>query len=215
VSSSLGHGERQDAQRRRRAPAQVTHLIATYGLGGQITEAVSEISGPIHIALETTDEKGRVAAWFHDDWFTKLLNRFGDEFVTLRVAPTPGALVHPTVLHESEMARRVVPHWRVIGTGYVDDIQSDSDIAALANGPYHEVQFFDHARAGGSERTEFATHLSVEKLFVQLRKAQGASAGRSPTLVRLPARIHRASPLNETAIVDPPRTQPTNTIAST
>lgn len=214
MSSSLGQGERREAQRRRRAPGQVTHLVATFASGGKVPEPERAISGPIRVALEATDNHGRLASWFHDDWFTALLQRFGDEFVTLRIAPTPGALLHPTVLYEAEMARRVVPHWRVIGIGYLDDVQSDDEFTAIANGPYHEVQFFDLARDSGAVRSPFATHLSIEKLFVRLRNAQETSTGRSPILVRLPSRNHRTTSANETSVVDTPRTRSAGTPAT-
>ncbi len=214
MSSSLGRGERQNAQRLRRAPGQITNLVATFADGSKIPSPVDDITGPIHIVLETTDANGTLATWVHDDWFTTLLQRFGDEFVTLRIAPTPSAILHPSVLYESEMARRVVPHWRVVAAAYIDDIQTDDEINAIANGPYHEVQFFDHARIECGVTDRFSTHLSVEKLFVRLRQAQEKSTGRSPILVRLPEGVGPVSGPHKAAPVDPNRTRPSDATIS-
>lgn len=191
MKSSREINERQSTQKRRRAPGAISHLVATFTAGDRIPLSASTAPGPIQILLETTDERGTLAAWVHDDWFTKLLQCCGDEFVTLRIAPTPGALLHPCVLYEAEMVRRVVPHWRIVATAYVDDVQTEDDMAAIAGGPYHEIQFFDQPRTPPLELDRVSPPLSIERLFARLREKQEKSSGRTPILVRLPAASRR------------------------
>ncbi len=181
--------ERRNTQQRRRAPGAISHLVATFAAGDKTPPSTKVAPGPIQVVLETTDEHGTLAAWVHDDWFTTLLQRYGDEFVTLRIAPTPGALLHPCVLYEAEMVRRVVPHWRVVATAYLDDVQTEEDMATIAAGPYHEIQFFDQARNHPPPPDQVSPPLSMERLFARLREKQERSSGRTPILVRLPGGI--------------------------
>lgn len=186
VTSSWQPQERYAVEQQRRAPTSATHLVATFAGGGRLLDDVPP--GPLQVVIESTNAEGSLAAWFHDDWFTELIRRFGDDFVTLRIAPTPDALLHPCVWHQAEMVRRVLPHWRVIATAYLSDVRTTEDIGAVAASPFHEVRFFDQVRAGAYLHARMSPPMTVEELFGRIRRQQAEHTGRSPVLVRLPAR---------------------------
>jgi len=186
MTSSWQPEERMVVEQQRRAPVSATHLVATYAHGARLPDNVAK--GPLHLVVEATNADGNLAPWFHDDWFTELIGRFADDFVTLRIAPTPDALLHPCVWHQAEMVRRVLPHWRIIGTAYLSDIQTAEDVRAVAVSPYHEVRFFDQVRAGTYLHARMSPPMTVEELIGRIRREQSAQAGRTPVLVRLPAR---------------------------
>ena len=186
VTSFWQPQERNAVEQQRRAPLRTTHLVATFASGARLPDDVPP--GPLQIVIESTNAEGDLAPWFHDDWFTELIPRFGDDFVTLRIAPTPDAMLHPCVWHQAEMVRRVLPHWRVIATAYLSDIRTTEDIRAIASSPYHEVRFFDQVRAGVYLHARMSPPMTVEELIGRIRRQQVAETGRAPVLVRLPAR---------------------------
>ncbi len=194
VTSVWQPQERFAVEQQRRAPLSSTHLVATFAAGARLPDDVP--AGPLQIVIESTNAEGDLAPWFHDDWFTELIRRFGDDFVTLRIAPTPDALLHPCVCHQGEMVRRVLPHWRVIATAYLTDVQTTEDIRAVAGSPFHEVRFLDEIRAGAYLHPRMSPPMTVEELFGRIRRQQAEQTGRSPVLVRLPARdpVARRSP---------------------
>lgn len=195
VTSAWQPQERDAVERQRRAPVSTTHLVATFASGGRLLEQLP--SGPVQIVIEATDAEGNLAPWFHDDWFAELIHRFGDEFVTLRIAPTPEALLHPCVCHEVEMVRRVLPHWRVVATGYLSDVQTAEDIRTVAASPFHEVRFFDQVRSGTYLHHRMGLSMSVDELIGRIRRHQSSVTGRTPVLVRLPAQAPVAQPRRE------------------
>ena len=175
---------RNETERRRRAPPEPTHVLATFDHGGQLGGDTTH--GPIELAVEVTDPDGKLADWFDDNWWTEVLQRWGDDPVTLRMAPTPQALLHPTVLHHLEMLRRVTPRWRIVGHAYVGDVASDEAVATAAGSAYHEIRFLDRPRPGASASDRADCHLPLAELFGRIRQAQIEMKATSPILVRLP-----------------------------
>jgi len=175
--------------------------VATYAAGGRLPDDVPP--GPLQIVIESTNAEGDLAPWFHDDWFTELIRRFAEDYVTLRIAPTPGALLHPCVWHQAEMVRRVLPHWRVIVTAYLSDLRTTEDIRAIASSPFHEVRFFDQIRAGAYLHNRMSPSMTVEELIGRIRREQSTHTGRSPVLVRLPAQAPVVSRRQEVELPTP------------
>jgi len=177
--------------RRRLRPPSTTQLVAPVAGGGKLPDDVPP--GPIRIDVESTDSEGGLAKWFGDDWFAELIRRFGDDFVTLHIAPTPEALLHPCVVYEAEMLRRVVPHWRVVITAYLSDVQTLEAAKAVAETPYHELRVLDETRPRTVTAERMGLGLSLTDLFGGLRREKRTASGRMPVLVRLPSR-DRAEP---------------------
>lgn len=169
----------------RRPPRSPARIVATYDLGGDLVERISP--GPVEIVIEATNEAGELAPWFDDAWWTELIQRRGDDPVTIHIRATPGALLHPVVLHQVEMIRRVTPIWRIIGTAIRDDLATDEAIALVARSLYHLVRFHDESDAGAAETGSCPPHMPIDELFGRIRREQKRLGVTGPGLVRLPA----------------------------
>jgi len=150
---------------------------------------------PTTLTICVTDEAGELAPWFDDYWWTDVLQRWMDFAVTVAIAPTPSAILHPVVLYHMEMIRRIVPQWRIVGRAFAHEFSTDEGIAQLAASPYHEVHVLD-----GAARTEDADHRPLEEIFAEVRRMQQKLGTRHPILVRLPS---NAQPPGFSAPADP------------
>ena len=169
----------------RRPPGEPVRIRAAFDGGGEIGEEAA--AGPIELTIEATSPDGEVAAWLDDDWWTALIERWGEESVTVHIAPTPGALLHPVTIYQVEMVRRVLPRWRVAGHAYLEDMTGVDDIESLATSPYHELRFIDGRRPGSPQSDRLRPSLSIEALFGQIRREQARLGATRPILVRLPS----------------------------
>jgi hypothetical protein len=174
---------RTATRRRRRPPRKPVCVEATIEGRGQLAEDIAV--GPIELTLETTDKDGELAGWLDDDWWLTLLERWGDEDVTVHIARTPAALLHPVVLHQLEMLRRVVQSWRLIGHASVATITGDQDIRALAASPYDQVRFGGESSNNPLDSDRCRTRPPIEDLFARVRREQALLGVNRPTLVRL------------------------------
>jgi len=158
-------------------------LRAAFDGRGQLPRSAP--TWPVELLVEPTGPDAAFADWLDDAWWTSLFEYFGDVPVTLRIAPTPDALLHPVLLYQLEMVRRVVPHWRIVGTAYVTDAATDEAIAQLAQSPYDEVRFMDGPRpgSGGAGQPEFC--LPVEKLLERIRSEQRRLGTGRPAVMRV------------------------------
>ncbi len=176
--------EARNATQRLRCPPREPILVRLTANGeGRIPDQPGQ--GPIELTLEVTHESGDFALWFHDDWWADLIERWGDEAVTIQIAPTPAALLHPVTLHQVEMARRVVPRWRLIGHAYLSDI-APQEIVLLARTFYDEVRVIDAPRPTSARSSTDRYDLSIEELFSQVRREQAELGTTRPILVRIP-----------------------------
>lgn len=176
---------RQVAQDNRRAPTEPTRVFARFDGEGKLGAAVP--AGPIELRVEATDAGAQLAPWLDDEWWAYVLQRWVDRPVTVQIAPTFGAMLHPLVLHQLGMLRRVEPSWRLVGHAYVDDVVSDEDVVVMATSPYHEVRFMDRARARTTAADRFRSVPVLEELFGRVRTEQARRGARTPILVRLPS----------------------------
>ena len=183
---------REAMQRLRRPPGDPVHIRATVDGGGEIGEDVA--SGPIELTVEVTDADGEPAVWFDDQWWTTLIERWADEPLTVHIAPTPTALLHPLTLYQLEMLRRVVPGWRIVGHAYADDVTSDDDVQLLAASAYDQVRFLDSPRSDPPQSDRCRSRSSIEELFGRIRREQARLGVSRPTLVRLPSTAPTPSP---------------------
>ena len=171
-------------RRARRAPDTPISIKIPLDQDGKLpSEAVT---GSIHLTIETTNAGGEHPYWFDDTWWADVITRWADEAVTVIIAPTPSAVLHPVLLYQLEMLRRVVPGWRLVGVAYRTDIDLDQDIRAAATSPYHEFRIIDSPRPGSLQSDRRADR-AVESLLASLRREQSAANATSPVLVRLPA----------------------------
>lgn len=182
---SEAHKEtRRAAERRRRPPGNPVFIRATFDRGLHLG---NEAPAPTDLTVEATNADREPAEWFDDVWWTALIELWGNAALTLHIAPTPAALLHPVVLHQIEMVSRVAPRWRIVGHAYRDEVITDDAVEALARSPYHEVRFIDQgtpsARQG--DRCDWAP--TLQELFGRIRREQSRRRAVRPILVRLPA----------------------------
>lgn len=182
---------RREAIQRRQPPGHPVSVVASFEAGCHPSDENG--LAPSDLTIEATNEDGEAAEWFDDTWWTGVVRSWGDADVTLHVAPTPGALLHPIVLHHLEMVGRVLPRWRIVGHAYRDDVVTDEAIEMLVQSPYHEVRFVDRPRPTEplSDRCDLAPPL--EELFGRIRCEQSHLTATRPILVRLPAESHKGN----------------------
>jgi hypothetical protein len=175
-----------------RPPLEITARFDSDGvLGPDLSTSISTL------IIEATGPTGEPAAWLDDGWWTDVMQVWGEEAMTIHLAPTPGALLHPVLLHQVDMVHRVVPWWRVLGFAYQDDVRTDEHIAALVRSTYDEVRFFDTLRPAsapqgdspleGAARSHSTRVRPLAELFGAIRFEQARLGCTRLILVRLPA----------------------------
>ncbi|MFQ5590992.1 MAG: hypothetical protein ACE5HE_07510 [Phycisphaerae bacterium] len=178
---------RESTQKMRNPPGEPLRITASFADAAVLS--AEHPAGPKEITLEATSAEGELASWFDDYWWIDLIERWGYDAVTLQIEPTPGALLHPVVLHQMEMVGRVAPRWRMVGHAYRSDVSSDDSVALIAASPYNEVRFLDQTRPGSPVPTGPGRWgLSIDELFGRIRREQVRIGATRPVLVRLPAR---------------------------
>lgn len=177
---------RQETQRRRRAPDCSRVVRLPFGQGVRLDTL--DAHPPLDLRLEATDSAGALATWLDDGWWTQLLSRWCDETVTVTLSPTRDALLHPVLLHQLEMLRRVALAWRLIGIAYRDDVRPNDPAAvrALSTSPYHEVRFLDAVRPVQTRRQESEACAPLADLLAAIRADQLRHGRTTPILVRAP-----------------------------
>ncbi len=167
----------------RAAPRDPVHIVLSQDGGGVLPANLT--ARPVDLAIEATDAEGLVAPWLDDEWWTEVIVRFGQSPVTVRFSPTPRALLHPLILSQIEMLRQVVPGWRTVGYGYLDDLSTAADIESIASSWYHEIRFIDHCRSGVPRSDRCAPNRAMGELFRLIRNAQSRIGMTTPVLVRM------------------------------
>ena len=177
--------------------------------GGRLPEDLALCGSPIDLAIEATDADGLLASWLDDEWWTDVIVRFGESPVTVRFSPAPHALLHPLILVQLEMLRQVVPDWRTVGYGYLDDVSTDADIETIARSWYHEIRFIDQCRNGVPRSDRCLPNRAMGELFRMIRHAQSRIEKTTPVLVRMPS--GRPAAKSAPTPKRPPSTMPTST----
>jgi len=177
---------RRATEQRRRPPAPPVSILATFHNGTLWRD--NDAPAPTDLTLEVTNAEGEVAAWFDDFWWTEVLERWGDEPVTLHIAATPNALVHRAVLHQLEMVSRIAARWRIVGHAWRDALATDESVRELARSPYHEVRILDESGPPALPGENRPAGWPVDELFGRIRREQADVGAVRPILVRLPSR---------------------------
>ena len=199
---------RTTAQARRRRPGEAVRLPANIPDEEETQsqspeDRIPEIP-PSELWLDATDVDGEIASWFEDGWWTEVINRWGEDPLTIHISPTPASLLHPVVLYGVEMVRRVAPRWRIVGHAYAEEVCLDSTVEAIARSPYHEVRFIDTPRPETPPAARVDPPFPVEELMSRVRRAQLAVRRTWPVLVRVAsdARLQEANAVPPRARAD-------------
>ncbi len=184
--------ERLAAQKRRRPPGAVAETDVSFDGNGIVPDQDQVGTESISLTLYVTNEHGDTAQWFDDFWWTELIRRFGNKPITVQIAPTPDALLHPVVIHQIEMLFRVAPSWRIVGYAYRDDFSTPPLVEAAAISAYSEIRIIDQIRSEAESLGRATLASSIEELFGCIRRAQVKVGATRPILVRLPASAARS-----------------------
>jgi hypothetical protein len=176
---------REATRRLRRPPVNPVHLRVPVESNGELAEEVP--SGPVELTVEVTDGEGRPADWLDDGWWTTAIERWGEDTITVHIAPTPDALLHPLTLHQLEMLRRVAPRWRLVGHIFAESVNSESDVGLIAASPYDQVRFLDSSCSPQARSNGERPGPLVEEILGKIRREQAELGVTRPVLVRLPS----------------------------
>lgn len=189
--------QRRQANSRRRKPGDGRLIRIPFdGVVSAITEGAQP---PSEIQIEPTNEAGEAADWLNDYFWGDLLQQWADEVIAVHFLPTPQSLLHPVIIHQTYMLRRITEHWRVIGNCYLSDLAAEGRLAQAAVSPYHEIRIIDGVRAGVPRPAT----LRIEDALARMREAQAAQGRTTPILVRCAPPTPAAAPS-----ITPTRTAP-------
>ena len=182
---------RNATQRSRRAPGEPTEIFTPFDGDGDIRDDV--VLGPVELTIEATDCEMTLAYWLNDEWWTDVIRHWAGCLVTVYIAPTPGALLHPVVLHQLVMLRRVTPHWRLVGHAYTGEIATDNAVSQVAGSPYHEIRFAVEPGPSKPRVDPGVLDLSIDELFSRVHQEQSCLGTTAPVLVQMPSTATEAS----------------------
>lgn len=180
--------DRQVATARRRPPSGTKTIHIKADSDGDITDELGLY--PTDIKLEATLEDGQIAQWFSDDWWIDMLQRFKDRSLSLHIMPTTDGLLHPIVLHELEMVRRLQTPWRLIGHCYLGDVGHSMLVSKVSLSPYDEIRVIPADRPESDRTVKREAQLTFEELAEQVRTVQIAEKTVYPLLTRAPISRH-------------------------
>ena len=176
---------RMVATARRRAPGGIKTVHIKADSDGTLGDELGLF--PTDIRIEATYDDGQIATWFSDDWWIELLQRYKDRPLTLHMMPTAEALLHPIVLHELEMVRRLQTPWRLIGHCYLSDIGHPMLISKIVASPYDEIRVVTENRPNNGKAVLRTSQLSLAELLERVKSQQMAEQSVYPLLTRAPS----------------------------
>ena len=175
---------RRVASSRRRRPAGI-HVLEFLAMGDG---AHGPNTGPFpeELRLEATYENGQISSWFDDHWWLETLQRWKSRPLTIHILPSPEALLHPIVLHELEMVRRMGIAWKLIGHCYLSDIAHAQMIERAAVNQYDEIRMIDEDRASSESYDVRPAQLTTAELFEEIKTIQSMEKVSAPLMTRAP-----------------------------
>ena len=175
--------ERRDTVAATRKRPAVPHQ-ATFAADGDGKLGAQEDPRPTELLVEATDPTGQIADWLDDVWWMELLGRWKGRPLAIHILPSNAALLHPVVLHQVSMVKRVARGWRMVAHGYCCDVSGDPAVEALATSAYDEVRLVEGVRPNDDSRPSPAHVLRIEDLFSRVRRIQQSRGATRPVLMR-------------------------------
>jgi len=96
---------------------------------------------PERVWLTATNSRGELAAWFTSAWWYERLRRWGRSAMTVGLAASPGALLHPRVVPVFLQLRERADRWRLAARTDGAPIRGMPSIDRLLRGPWDELAF--------------------------------------------------------------------------
>ncbi|MCA9252275.1 MAG: hypothetical protein R3E58_09170 [Phycisphaerae bacterium] len=198
MSTLLRKEQRISTMQRRRKPGNERCLQFAFDADGSL--AGIEGDAPQEIHLEATNKEAEAAPWLDDYFWMELIQRWSDAPISVHFQPTKGSLLHGIIIHQLNMLRRVVPHWRLIGQCYLSDLEAEGVIEQAAVTVYHEIHVIDARRPGAPESRH---PLRIDDAIATMRKVQRANKRNTPIVVcvrpeRQPTQSQQVMPARNT-----------------
>jgi hypothetical protein len=178
MSTLLRKEQRMSTMQRRRKPGNERCLQFAFDAEGSLAGLDGDAPQEIH--LEATNTDAEAAPWLDDYFWMELIQRWSDAPISVHFQPTKGSLLHGIIIHQLNMLRRVVPHWRLIGHCYLSDLEAEGVIEQTAVTVYHEIHVIDGRRPGAVDSRH---PLRVEDAVATMRKVQRANKRNTPIIV--------------------------------
>jgi hypothetical protein len=184
MNSRIRDCEREMTAQRRRRPGTGRAIFIPFNGLDDFTADPSD--PPAEIALEATGQHGETAIWLDDFFWLSLLKPWSQFPVTIRFHATPDSLLHPVILHQLNMLRRVAPAWRIVGECTADYLADPDRLHTAALSAYHELHVVDDPQ--GASPTS-VTSSELDNMLAQMRQIQGANQRTTP-IVACPRKPH-------------------------
>ncbi len=173
---------RMAVARTRRPPGPLIEIAALHDRAPDLS--IVPFGARVDYCIEATAPDGSLASWLDDEWWIDVLERWSDTGMSIQIAPTPDAILHPILLYQLEMVRRVACDWGVVGFAHWSEFNSEDAMKQAARSPYHEIRVIDaDSVAAASGGAEF--HIAVERILDSIRAEQSVLGVCQPRLVRL------------------------------
>ncbi|MCP4246583.1 MAG: hypothetical protein GY778_06005 [bacterium] len=182
MNAWMRNDTRDGVEASRRRPATPQQFTFAANLDAHVMP--DRLDGPAEFFIEATDADETVATWLDDVWWLEVLRRWKDARLTVHVLPSPAALLHPVVLHQVSMVKRIAPEWRLLAHGYLGDISGTAAIEILAGSAYDEVRLSDRPRPTAAADPPNPHPLRLNDLFSRVRQIQRTRGATRPILVR-------------------------------
>lgn len=182
-TASLMERRKVAAARRHRPAGTQVRVFPADGDGAHGPDTAPR---PTDLHLETTYEDGLAVTWFDDNWWLETLRRWKDSPLTIHIQRTPDALLHPIVVHELEMVRRLVVPWRLVGHCYLSDIGHPLLLPRVAVSEYDEIRIIDTERPHTGDFEALPAKMALPEVFQRVRDIQAAEQVSRPLLTRAP-----------------------------
>ncbi len=205
MSTMLRKEQRMSTMQRRRKPGNERCLQFAFDADGSLAGIDGDVPQEIH--LEATNNDADAAPWLDDYFWMELMQRWSDAPVSVHFQATKGSLLHGVIIHQLNMLRRVVPHWRLIGHCYLSDLEAEGVIEQAAVTVYHEIHVIDGRRPGAADSRH---PMRIEDAIATMRKVQRANKRNTPIVV---CRRPEAQPLVSSPPTAIPQTANDSTVS--
>ena len=179
MSAWMLENQRELTRQRRRRPN--TGTIIHLPFEGSDHAALDNAEPPAELHLEATGPSGETAIWLDDFFWLKLIQQWPQSPLTIHFHPTNNSLLHPVILHQLNMLRRVAPQWRLVGYCYVSDLALEGRLSQAASTVHHEIHVIDAVRPGVPRP---AHAMRIEDALAKMRQVQAANNRTTPIVVR-------------------------------
>jgi len=194
MSAWMREDQRKLVMQRRRKPDSGT--IVHIPFEGVDNSALRQVEAPAELHLDPTGPTGETALWLDDFFWLELLQQWPGCPLAIHFHPTRNSLLHPVILHQLTMLRRVAPGWRLVGYCYLSDLEEEGRPSQAALTVHHEIHVIDASRPAAPRSTR---PLHMEDTLRRMRQIQTANKRTTPILTCYRPRLKTADAVPQQA----------------